>query len=61
MMTAEQTDDLEEADVVLVGVSANLEDANLDLPRQSRGEDGQCAVGSGVPLPPQVERLKVIR
>ena len=40
-------DDLEQADVVLVGRLAHLEDADLDLPRQSRGEDRQLSAGAG--------------
>ena len=39
-------DGLEEADVVLVGRIAHVEDADLDLSRQPRREDRQCTAGA---------------
>ena len=39
--------DLKAADVILVGVSADLEDADLHLPRPSRGSRRQCSPGAG--------------
>ena len=41
------TEDLEEADVVLRRRVADVEDADIDLSRESRREDGQCAAGAG--------------
>ena len=40
-------EDLEQADVVLVGRFAHLEDADLDLSRQSRRQDRECSAGAG--------------
>ena len=43
--------------MVLVGRLAHLEDADVDLPRQSRRQGGERSRGAGLPLPAELDGL----